>query len=158
MSLALPEYFAVTALALFSFSDLRYRLVPGIEAFFLAAVLIGAPAAPFNAALIIAACAWGCFGQTSGFLVLPLLFYPPAWPVLLTAYGVRRDLIGRADLLVVAGLACLFPWPALVMAMLSLEFWRRWWVRRQVGPVPALPGLLLGILAYLLIRLVIPIA
>jgi hypothetical protein len=158
MSIAIPEYFAVTSLALFSFSDLRYRLVPGIEAFFLAAVLIGAPAAPLNAALMIAACAWGCLDQLPGFLVLPLLFYPPAWPVLLTAYGVRHGLIGRADLLAVAGLACLFPWPALVMAMLALEFWRRWWVRRQVGPVPAIPGLLLGILAYLLLHLSIPAA
>jgi len=158
MSLDLPEYFAVTALTLFSFSDLRYRLVPGIEAFFMAAVLIGAPAAPLNVALMIAACAWGCLEQLPGFLVLLLLFYPPAWPVLLTAYGVRHGLVGRGDLLAVAGLGCLFPWTALIMAMLTLEFWRRWWVRRQVGPVPALPGFLLGILAYLLLRLFLPIA
>lgn len=157
MSLAAPEYFIVTALALFSFSDLRYRLVPGIEAFFLASVLLALPSSPLNTALIVAACAWGWLGQAPGFLVLPLLFYPPAWPVLLTGFGVRHDLVGRADLLAVAGLACLFPWTALVMAMLALEFWRRWWVRRQAGSVPALPGLLLGILAYLLLRIFLPI-
>jgi hypothetical protein len=152
------EYFVVTSLALFSFSDLRCRVVPGIEAFFLAAVLIAVPGSPLNTALVVIACAWGWLEQMPGFISIPLLFYPPAWPVLLTGFGVRHGMIGRADLLAVAGLACLFPWTALVMAMLSLELWRRFWVKRQVGPVPALPGLLLGILAYLLLRLFIPVA
>ncbi len=59
MSLALPEYFAVTALALFSFADLRTRLVPGIEVFFLASVLISAPARPLTTILVVLAFAWG---------------------------------------------------------------------------------------------------
>lgn len=157
MSLALPEYFAVTALALFSFADLRYRLVPGIEAFFLVSVLIAAPTDPLKIALVVMAFGWGWLGNMPGWLSLPLLFLPAAWPVLLTGVGVRQGLVGRADLLAVAGLACLFPWSALVMAMLGLEAWRRFWRRRQGGPVPALPGLLLGILGYLLLRLAFPL-
>jgi hypothetical protein len=155
MGLALPETFALTALALFSYVDLRTRLVPGIEVFFWAAVLIAAPAAPLTTTVVVLACAWGWLGALPNWLTLPLLFLPSAWPVLLTGFGVRQGIIGRADLLTVAGLACLFPWPALVLAMLGLEAWRRWWRRRQGGPVPALPGLLFGILTYLLIKTIL---
>jgi hypothetical protein len=73
--------------------------------------------------------------------------------VLLTGYGYRRGLIGRADLLAVAGIACLFPLPATLLALLRLEIWRKVWIERQAGPIPALPGLLLGLLVYLLLRL-----
>lgn len=157
MSLALPEYFAVTALTLFSFADLRTRLVPGIELFFLAAVLIAAPANPVVVSLVVLAVAWGWLKAIPGWLALPLLFLPSTWPVLLTGFGVRQGVVGRADLLAIASLACLFPWPALVLAMLGLETWRRLWRVRQDGPVPAIPGLLLGILAYLLLKLVFPL-
>lgn len=157
MSLALPEYFAVTALALFSFADLRTRLVPGIEVFFLVLVLISAPDHPLTTILVVLACAWGWLSSIPGGLILPLLFLPSSWPVLLAGFGVRQGVVGRADLLAIAGLACLFPWPALVLAMLGLEAWRRFWHKRQDGPVPAIPGLLLGILAYLLVRLALPL-
>lgn len=157
MSLALPEYFAVTALALFSLSDLRTRLAPGIEWFFLGAVLITAPAAPLVTGLVALAAMWGLLPGLPGWLALPLLFLPSTWPVLLTGFGVRRGVVGRADLLAIAGLACLFPWPALVLSMLGLEAWRRLWRLRQVGPVPAIPGMLLGILVYLLLRLFLPL-
>lgn len=157
MSLALPEYFAVTALALFSFSDLRTRLAPGIEWFFLGAVLITAPAAPLVTGLVALAAMWGLLPGLPGWLALPLLFLPSAWPVLLTGFGVRRGVVGRADLLAMAGLACLFPWPALVLSVLGLEAWRRLWRLRRAGPVPAIPGMLLGILAYLLLRLFLPL-
>ena len=157
MSLALPEYFAVTALALFSLSDLRTRLAPGIEWFFLGAVLITAPAAPLVTGLVALAAMWGLLPGLPGWLALPLLFLPSTWPVLLTGFGVRRGVVGRADLLAIAGLACLFPWPALVLSMLGLEAWRRLWRLRQAGPVPAIPGMLLGILVYLLLRLFLPL-
>ena len=68
--------------------------------------------------------------------------------MLLTSYGYRRGLIGRADLLAITGLACLFPLPAVLLALLGLDLWRRVWIHRQAGPIPALPGLLLGILGY----------
>ena len=153
MSLALTDVFAVTALTLFSVSDLRTRLAPGIEVFFIGAILISIPGNPLTTVLVVLAFAWGWLSSIPGWLVLPLLFLPSTWPVLLTGFGVRHGVVGRADLLAIAGLACLFPWPALVLAMLGLEAWRRFWRKRQGGPVPALPGLLLGILAYLLLRL-----
>ncbi len=158
MSLALTDVFAVTALTLFSVSDLRTRLAPGIEVFFIGAILISIPGNPLTTVLVVLAFAWGWLRSIPSWLILPLLFLPSTWPVLLTGFGVRQGVVGRADLLAIAGLACLFPWPALVLAMLGLEVWRRFWRSRQAGPVPAIPGLLLGILAYLLVKLALPFA
>ena len=153
--MTLSESFALASFTLFSLADLRYRLVPGIELFFLGTVLLTLPATPLQTGIILLACAWGLFRNVSGWTVLPLLFYPPAWPVLLTSYGYRKGIIGRADLLAISGLACLFPLPAVLLAIFGLEIWRRIWIRRQTGSIPALPGLLLGLLAFLLLRLVL---
>jgi hypothetical protein len=153
--MTLTEIFALTSFTLFSCADLRYRLVPAIELFFLAALALAIPETPLQAGVVLLALAWGWLPRWPAFLALPLLFYPPAWVVLLTGFGVRHGMIGRGDLLAVAGLACLFPWPALVLAALGLEAWRRFWVGRRSGPVPALPGMLIGLLIFLLGRFLI---
>ena len=155
--MTLTESFALVSFTLFSFADLRYRLVPGIELFLLGTILLTFPISPIQTGIILLACAWGLFRSISGWFALPLLFFPPAWPVLLTAYGYRRGLIGRADLLAISGLACFFPLPAVLLSLLGLEIWRRIWIRRQTGSIPALPGLLLGLLAFLLFRLLFQI-
>lgn len=152
--MTLIESFALASFTLFSFADLRYRLVPGIELFFLGTILLTLPATPIQTAIISLACIWGVFRKLSGWFALPILFYPPAWPVLLTGYGYRKGMIGRADLLAIAGLACLFPLPAVLLSLLGLEIWRRIWIRKQAGSIPALPGMLLGLLAFLLLRLI----
>ena len=152
--MTLSESFALVSFTLFSFADLRYRLVPGIELFFLGAVLLTLPITPIPTGIILLACAWGIIRNAPGWFALPLLFYPPAWPVLLTAYGYRKQIIGRADLLAISGIACLFPWPAVLLSLFGLEVWRRIWIRRQTGPIPALPGLLLGLLVYLTFRII----
>ncbi|MEP0805641.1 MAG: hypothetical protein HRF47_09135 [Chloroflexota bacterium] len=151
--MTLTESFALASFTLFSLADLRYRLVPGIELFLLGTILLTLPATPIQTGIILLACAWGLFRNISGWFALPLLFYPPAWPVLFNGYGYRKGLIGRADLLAISGLACLFPLPAVLLSLLGLEVWRRIWIRRQTGLIPALPGLLLGLLAFLLLRL-----
>lgn len=151
--MTLTETFAIASFTLFSLADLRYRLVPGMELFLLGTILLTLPATPLQTGIILFACAWGLFRSIPGWPALPLLFYPPAWPVLLTGYGYRKGLIGRADLLAVSGLACLFPLPAVLLSLFGLEVWRRIWIRRQTGLIPALPGLLLGLLAFLLLRL-----
>lgn len=139
--------FWLLSFALFSFADLRYRLVPAIEIFFLASLFIAAPASFPQVLAIVLAVAWGIFASLPGFLVIPALFFPPAWVLLLTGFGVRRGLIGRADLLALAGIAALFPWTAVVLSVLGVELWRRWWRKRYPsdGLSPALPGMLLGL-------------
>jgi hypothetical protein len=156
--MTITESFALVSFTLFSVADLRYRLVPGIELFFLGTILLTLPATPVQTGIILLACIWGLLRNLSGWLALPLLFYPPAWPVLLTGYGYRKGMIGRADLLAISGLACLLPLSAVLLSLIGLEIWRRIWIRRQVGVIPALPGLLLGVLLFLLIRLITGIA
>lgn len=152
--MTLAESFVLASFTLFSLADLRYRLVPGIEIFFIGTILLTVPATPLQTGIILFACAWGLFRNISGWFALPLLFYPPAWPVLLTGYGYRKGLIGRADLLAISGLACLFPLPAVLLSLLGLEVWRRVWIKRQLGPIPALPGMLLGLLVYVAARMI----
>jgi len=150
--MTLTESFALLSLTLFSVADLRYRLVPGIELFFLGTILLIMPSTPMHTFVIVLACIWGIFRNVSGWITLPLLLYPPVWPVLLTGYGYRKGWIGRADLLAISGLACLFPLTAVFLALLGLELWRRCWIRRKTGLIPAIPGLLLGFLFYILLR------
>ncbi len=118
--MTLPESFALVSFTLFSFADLRYRLVPGIELFLFGTILLTFPVTPIQTGIVILTCIWGVFRNILGWYALPLLFYPPAWPVLLAGYGYRRRLIGRADLLAISGLACLFPLPAVLLSLLGL--------------------------------------
>lgn len=151
--MTLTETFALVSFSLFSYADLRYRLVPGIEVFLFGTILLTFPATPVHSVIVLLACLWGIFRNRSGWFAMPLLFYPPVWPVLFTGYGFRKGIIGRADLLAISGLACLFPLPAALLSLLGLELWRRLWIRRQRGDIPALPGLFLGLIGYLLLRL-----
>jgi len=156
--MTLAETFALVSFSLFSYADLRYRLVPGIEIFLFGTILLTFPITLVQTGIVLLACAWGIFRNLSGWFAIPLMFYPPVWPVLFTGYGYRKGIIGRADLLAISGLACLFPLPAVLLSLLGLELWRRLWVRRQQGDTPALPGLLLGLIVYLLLRLFLPTA
>ncbi|MBE7435589.1 MAG: hypothetical protein HS100_16860 [Anaerolineales bacterium] len=154
--MTLAETFALVSFSIFSYADLRYRLVPGIEVFLLGTILLTFPATPIQTGIVLLACLWSIFRNLSGWFAIPMLFYPPVWPVLFTGYGYRKSIIGRADLLAISGLACLFPLPAVLLSLLGLELWRRLWIRRQQGNIPALPGLLLGLIVYLLLRLFLP--
>ena len=147
--MTLTETFALVSFSLFSYADLRYRLVPGIEVFLLGTILLTLSITPLQTGIVTLACLWSIFRHLSGWFALPLLFYPPVWPVLLTGYGYRKGIIGRADLLAISGLACLFPLPAVLLSMFGLELWRRFWVRRQTGSIPALPGMFVGLLIYI---------
>jgi len=151
--MTLTETFALVSFSLFSYADLRYRLVPGIEVFLLGTILLTLPITPLQTGIVLLACLWSIVRNLSGWFAVPMLFYPPIWPVLLTGYGYRKGIIGRADLFAISGLACLFPLPAVLLSLFGLEVWRRFWVRRQHGDIPALPGLLIGLIAYLLLRL-----
>lgn len=147
--MTLTETFALVSFSLFSYADLRYRLVPGIEVFLLGTILLTLPITPFQTGIVLLACLWGIVRNLSGWFAVPMLFYPPVWPVLLTGYGYRKGIIGRADLLAISGLACLFPLPAVLLSLFGLELWRRFWVRRQTGSIPALPGMFVGLLIYI---------
>lgn len=149
--MTLTETFALVSFSLFSYADLRYRLVPGVEVFLLGTLILTLPNSPFQTGVVLLACLWGIVQRPSGWFAVPLLFYPPAWPVLMTGYGYRKGFIGRADLIAISGLACLFPLPAVLLSLFGLELWRRFWVRRQTGSIPALPGMFVGLLIYIVV-------
>jgi hypothetical protein len=144
----------VQAISLFSFAvfslvDLRTRIVPLIEVFFGVAVFLSFPDNPLHVSVLILAVIWGIFRRIPPRFLLPFLFYPPSWPALIVGFGVRKQMIGRADLFALATIGLLFPFPAVIMSLFGFEAWRRWWVSRgNCGLIPALPGLFLGLSAY----------
>lgn len=144
---------SLACLGLFSLADLRYRVAPGIELFFLSAALVGAFADPLRVGMVLLAVSWSRW-RLPPVLALPALLHPSSWAVLLAGTGVRRGAVGDADLLALGGLACLFDWPAPLLALVGVEVWRLWWRRARPGPVPAMPGMLLGLVAYCLWGLV----
>ncbi|MCG2659233.1 MAG: hypothetical protein L6437_03175 [Kiritimatiellae bacterium] len=150
------EIFSLASLGIFSLADLRYRTVPAAEIFFLGSVLLASQSSPLAVGFIVLAVAWG-IARWPGWIAWPLLLYPPAWIVLLAGFGVRQGLIGRGDLLVLGGLACLLPWTALIFVLLGVESWRRWlrW-RGKSGMLPAIPGMFLGVAAYVLVKIILP--
>jgi hypothetical protein len=152
-----PELLLLVVFALFSLADLRYREAPGVAAVYLGALYLETTSDPLRAASVALAVIWGHYRTWPGMLAWPALLHPAAWVVVLAGYGVRMGVVGRGDLLAAGALACLFPWPAPVLAFLGVELWRRLWVRRGLpGPLPALPGMFMGLAAYLFFWRVVP--
>ena len=144
----------IISFAMFSIVDLRTRLVPFIEAFFVLAVFFAFSADRLHVTVLVLAVLWGLFRRIPSRFALPFLFYPMSWPALLVGFGVRKQMIGRADLFAVAMIGFFFPFAAVIMSLLGFEFWRRWWMRRgNYGLIPALPGLFLGLSAYSLLQI-----
>ena len=101
--MTLPESFALVSFTLFSFADLRYRLVPGIELFLFGTILLTFPVTPIQTGIVILTCIWGVFRNILGWYALPLLFYPPAWPVLLAGMVIDEDSLAERTCLRSAG-------------------------------------------------------
>ena len=141
--------FSIFAFALFSVVDLRSRFIPLIDAFFLLAGMYVFADAPWHVLAVAICVTWGSFQRIPARLAFPLVFYPLAWPILLVGFGVRRKMVGRADLFAIGTIGFLFPISAVVAALIGFEFWRRWWIRRGNGEyVPAVPGMFLGLSAH----------
>lgn len=137
------------AFAVFSLVDLRVRVVPLIEVFFGIAVFLAFPDDRLHVTILILTVIWGIFRRIPSFFLLPFLFYPPSWPTLVVGFGVRKRMIGQADLFALVIVGVLFPFAAVIMSLLGFEAWRRWWISRgNCGLIPALPGLFLGLAAY----------
>jgi hypothetical protein len=140
--------------AVFSFVDLRIRVVPLIEVFFGLAAFVAFTDNRLHVTILILAVIWGIFRRIPSFFLLPFLFYPPSWPTLIVGFGVRKQMIGQADLFALAIVGVLFPFPAVIMSLLGFEVWRRWWVSRgNCGLIPALPGLFIGLAMYSVVHL-----
>ena len=158
MPLSNGEMLSLISFTIFSLADLRFRLVPAIEWFFLGAMILGGLTNPVQVLFIFVAVAWGIKSWLPAWLPIFLLFYPATWPIMIAGVGVRKSLIGVPDLFALGGIACIFPWPAIVFSLLGFEFWRRFWVNRgNEGPIPAIPGLFLGLVAFVVVRYFFPV-
>lgn len=152
-----PEILLLGAFVLLCLADMRYRVAPGILVVYLAALYLGTQGDLLRAASVALAVIWGHWRSWPVMLAWPALLHPSTWVVMLAGYGVRLGVVGRGDLLAAGALACLFPWPAPALAFLGVEVWRRLWLRRGLpGPLPAIPGMLIGLAIYLLIWRVLP--
>ncbi len=154
--MTLVQAVSLFSFAIFSLVDLRTRLVPFIEVFFGIAAFLVFPDNRLHVTIIILAVLWGTFRRIPGRFMLPFLFYPASWPTLVVGFGVRKQMIGQADLFALAIVGILFPFPAVIASIFGFELWRRWWISRgKCGLIPALPGLFLGLSAYSLFQIAI---
>lgn len=148
------QAFSVFTFALFSIVDLRSRFVPFIDIFFVLAGIYVFADTPWHVLALSIAVIWGNFRRIPARFALPFVFYPFSWPILLVGYGVRQQMIGKADLFAVGIIGFLFPISAVVAALLGFEFWRRWWVGRgNCGYIPAIPGMFLGLAVHSAIQI-----
>ncbi len=152
--MSIIQTFSLISFAVFSLVDLRTRLVPLIEVFFALAMFVAFPENKLHVTVLLLAVLWGLFRRIPARFMLPFLFYPPAWPAVLIGFGVRKQMVGRADLFALGIIGFLFPLPAVIMSLLGFEFWRRWWMKRgNCGLIPAMPGLFLGLAMYSLYQI-----
>jgi hypothetical protein len=147
------QIFTIITFALFSFVDLRSRFVPFIDIFFVLTGIFVFAESPWHVLTLAMAVIWGSFERIPARLVFPLVFYPLAWPILLVGFGVRRKMIGKADLFAIGTIGFLFPISAVIAALIGFEFWRRWWVGRgNCGYIPAIPGMFLGLAVHSIVQ------
>ena len=152
--MSIIQTFYLISFAVYSVVDLRTRLVPLIEVFFALAMFVAFPENKLHVTVLLLAVLWGLFRRIPARFMLPFLFYPPAWPAVLIGFGVRKQMVGRADLFALGIIGFLFPLPAVIMSLLGFEFWRRWWMKRgNCGLIPAMPGLFLGLAMYSLFQI-----
>ena len=145
--------FSIFAFALFSVVDLRSRFVPFIDLFFVLAGIYVFADTPWHVLALAICVIWGSFQRIPARLAFPLVFYPLAWPILLVGFGVRRKMVGKADLFAIGTIGFLFPISAVIAALIGFEFWRRWWVGRgNGGYIPAIPGMFLGLAVHSVVQ------
>ena len=148
--------------ALYCIADVMTHSVYIVRLYFLGAILLALYSNSWiRVAFILLAVGWGGWKPWANVFLPVLLFYLPVWPVLLYGFGAKVKLIGRSDMLALASIACLYPWPATIAAILGVEVWRRRYKRRDrksadepVG-FPALPGMFMGLAFYILAELVL---
>lgn len=140
--------FVLVSLAWFSLTDLYNRTTPGIEIFFGGAVVLGMFDNPLRVGVVLLMVV-GVIGNWPPLFKLLLLFHPSCWMILLIGKYYREGIVGGADWLALAEIACLFAWYVPVAVWIGVLLWQTWWRKRWRGSAPVLPGMFLGLLMYI---------
>jgi len=153
-------YLVLAGMFIFSIADLKYRVIPAVEVVFFGVVILTVQDHNvWPVAAVVAAVIFGVLPRVPRLLGYVLLFFPSAWPTLLFGYGVRRAIIGKADLYVIGIVSLLFSQDIVIAALVGVFLWIKWWSRSwKPRPIPLVPGMSLGVLVALGTRWVIAFA
>ena len=138
------EYLFFLAISVLSLRDIRSYVAPGAWLLGMGGLILGLYVNPFRTLIISALVLWVLLEGRPAWLLLFLL-HPVTFLLTPIAYGVLADQVGIGDLLVLVSIAALFPWFALLFAVLGMQLWMDWWkLAYRSGPVPLLPGIGFG--------------
>ena len=140
----------VIALVLSALEDIRYLSVP-LPYLYLALALSGVYGLWHGYYLqvlaVIAALLWA-YRRLPVFVLLPLVLVPSAWPLAILGAGKREVMLGEGDLMATAALSLLSPWAGWGSVVGLVLFWGVL-KKRQALWMPAIPGILMGALPFL---------
>jgi hypothetical protein len=137
----------LSGLLLWSIADLKYRVIPLVEIAFFGAVLLAINNGNWvNLISVVLAVTFGSLVWIPNCLGWLFLILPSAWPAFLIGSGVRKQVVGRADLFVMGIISCAFTLDIAVVAFVGMVAWSKWWVKAHVEDrhTPLVPGMLLG--------------
>lgn len=140
----------VITLILSALEDIRYLSVP-LPYLYLAFALSGVYGLWHGYYLqvlgVIVALLWA-YRRLPVFVLLPLILIPPIWPLAILGAGRREGMLGEGDLMVTAALSLLSPWAGWGGVVGLVLFWGVL-KKRQALWMPAVPGILMGALPFL---------
>ena len=140
----------VITLILSALEDIRYLSVP-LPYLYLAFALSGVYGLWHGYYLqvlgVIVALLWA-YRRLPVFVLLPLILVPPIWPLVILGAGRREGMLGEGDLMATAALSLLSPWAGWGSVVGLVLFWGVL-KKRQALWMPAIPGILMGALPFL---------
>jgi len=139
-------------LALSAVEDVKYLSAPRLYpllAFALSVIYGTLHARYLSLIFVVLAFAW-IYRYLPGQILLLLALFPPTWPLVILGAGYREGMIGDADLITIASLSLLSPWAGWSGLIGLIVYWKV--LKRKNLWVPAIPGILLGVLPLLLVR------
>jgi hypothetical protein len=145
---------------IFSIADLKYRVIPAIDVVFFGVVLLVVRDYDlWQVGSVVLSVLFGVFPRVHAALGMALLFVPFTWPTLLFGYGVRKAIVGKADLYALGIVSLLFTQDIAIAAVVGVYLSIKWWLRAgKQRPVPLMPGMSLGVVVGLGVRWVIALA
>lgn len=135
--------YTLVCLAWFSLTDLRARTAPGVEYFFAGSVLLEVRENPLQVGMVVLAVIGVLRNWPFSWMSL-LLLHPATWMVVWVGYCYRKKMVGGADWLALAGIACLFAWHIPIGVWLGVLVWQFGWKKTKKEIIPAFPGIFLG--------------